>query len=600
MKKVLAIVIMLVMVIGLVPFSVSAEAPLGSANYQKALEGTNLDGWQLATQYYTGEKRTMPMAGARFTSEGLQLISPKYTEKGHSSLVTWDMIDISEGGSVTIKINEFPDFNVTDDAWLSFSLLTEPVAAQGSNNQQGMVTLLRGYVDNNDDGNADVVPTALFNLAMPSNKPPFMGIGYINLGGVGIDESRVIDIARPGETITFEWGMDADGQYRFAFNSFNTTDRRATPTDWVDAAFKRIPAQFENHKAYLMITVYSASTSPMSFTITDFNGKKPSGTVSVEPEKEVGDAIVDVPPAHIPEGQPGLLWSPDTCSSNPDVEYADMTVTEDGWHLTATGPQPSLTFRPGNIGFISTDAAEFPILAFKVRRKVIDVTDNDWPRVFFGSGKTYGYSNTEQTSEGIYGLNEWNLITVDLSEHVENGRWKGKVNVIRVVLGEEEIDSTRGLYEDLTGNEYELAWVGIFRTEEDAFKYGGVEGDDPVVTDPGTTGGGNPGGETTDPAESGEPKTEEPDPGTEEEPGPDVEPGIVGTTPATEDPGEATTPATGDSTETAAGETATGGTTDAKKDGGFPVWAIILIVAVVVLAGGGCALFFILKKKKTV
>ena len=73
MKKVLAIAIMLVMVIGLVPFSVSAVAPLGSANYKKALEGTNLDGWQLATQYYTGETRTMPMAGAHFDANGLTL-----------------------------------------------------------------------------------------------------------------------------------------------------------------------------------------------------------------------------------------------------------------------------------------------------------------------------------------------------------------------------------------------------------------------------------------------------------------------------------------------------------------------------------------------
>ena len=582
MKKVLAMIVMLVMVIGLVPFSVSAEAPLGSENYQKALEGTNLDGWQLATQYYTGTNRMMPMAGAHFDSNGLTLDPPKYIEKGHSSLVTWDMIDISKGGSVTIKINEFPDFDVTDDAWISFSLVTEPVAAQGSNNQQGMVAMLRGYRDNDGDGNADVPPTALINLSMPSNNPPFLGIGFINFAGEGVDERSAIDIAKPGTEVTFEWGMDTDGQYRFAFNDFSTTDRRANPEGWTDAAFKRLPAQFKNHMAYLIITVYSASRAPLSFTITDFDGHKPSGDISVEPEvfTQPGPEILPNDP---PPGQPGLLWDPTTCTSNPDIDYANVTITEDGWHIVATGPQPVMIFRSANIGLKTVNAEFFPIIALKVRR-VARLIDTDLPRISFNCRGIIGH-NHEVPPEGIRGIDEWNLIVIDISDYIANGVWRGLVDNVRIVLGEDYINE-EGRYRDLTGNGYELAWVGFFRTEKDAIAY--YEGPAP-----------DPGPDTGD--ETGTPPTTDVTPPT----------GGVETTPATDDvetpvTGEDNKPATGEEeesgnvtgTETEAPSETTKGGEEQKKEGGFPVWAIILIV-VVVLAGGGCALFFLLKKKKT-
>ena len=227
-------------------------------------------------------------------------------------------------------------------------------------------------------------------------------------------------------------------------------------------------------------------------------------------------------------------------------------VNDDGsLHVTITGDNQVL-LNPRIKEYIY-QASDFPVWACKFKG-LDDIYDS--AGLWYCAGEVTAAQNDSMTSFSWYEAEEvgdgWMVVTVDLDGAA---RWEGEINSFRL-----DIDATT----EHGGEEFDLAWIGFFRSEEEAYAYAGVKQTTDTTTNEDTS---TPSGDTTDNV----------------------------TTPSDDTTkADDTTEAKTDAPTTKAPET----TTNSGSQGGPNTGVIIAIVVAAVVAIAAVVAVVVLKKKK--
>jgi hypothetical protein len=400
-----------------------------------------------ADGYEEGNTNFVPASGYVYTPKGFQTVSADFTNcnpyvqahtKQSYNLKAANADGKGNAVSVAFTITEYAynDNNPSVDQWISITLNSQPIVAQGHVKYgSGICILIRG--------SGDGVATALPHYTDGANgKFSHYATAMINptLNQEGQEE--------------YTFSIKHDGS-SYVMNLCGTE----LPTnDIVDAILDEQCAD----GVYVGISLMtSVAETPASFLITEFQGAEVYGEDSADPEPNVKSFAEIAPSETVPEGMPAVLWNGkiEQCDKI-SISGADYTVQDSGLvTLKNYNVDSYINFVMKNE--VSYEASDFPIVAILTKDCMADNSE-----LYFMSGKTMGvngdYKESVYLDENEYGEG-WSLALVDLSYYNEDG-WLGRMNALRLDF--------KGL--DLTDQElstFQVAFFGAFRTVEDAKKY---------------------------------------------------------------------------------------------------------------------------------
>ena len=204
--------------------------------------------------------------------------------------------------------------------------------------------------------------------------------------------------------------------------------------------------KFEDDMAYVSIVLHQGNRDEIAVTITDVD----SNAKPREPGPEVEP------------GQPCWLWNSDNVKNGKPGTAMTSVVNDDG--------SLHITFLPDDAAQINLtvknylyDAETFPVFAVKFKG-IDEIVDSSG--LWYCAGEVLaaqeGSSTTLNWADADFESDDgWGIVTLDLTG--EN-LWEGNINCFRFDLA-----NTTG-FEDA---EFDLAWIGLFRTEKDAYTYAG-------------------------------------------------------------------------------------------------------------------------------
>ena len=381
-----------------------------------------------------GEDDSLPkVPGIRYVDLGVQMYTctddqlKDMGSNGWGTLQTKEKVSYKNGLSMTVVVDKFNDSGA--DKWLSFSIWDSQKIAQGAAGYGcGWFCLLRPSTAGCTLESWMCSPSvAMTNLTMTNSD-------------VNIYE---------GEAITLEIKPE-DGKFNVYVNG-------------VDMKASNFVQYMENDEAYIGLTGHQGVREQIMFTVTEFNGSKPTGTDASEPY--IPDDLKPRPdkentPA-TPEGEPCWLWDAARVKNNNPGGGMSSIVNDDGsLHITFDENAPMLN---GNVNTGSYDAQEFPVWA--ILYKNLDEIGGS-ASLWYCGGEVYAAQNDSHLgfawAEGDYDEdndNGWRIICIDLTDEAT---WEGLINGFRLDIAGDG---------SLNEQEADIMWIGFFRNEKEAYTY---------------------------------------------------------------------------------------------------------------------------------
>ncbi len=515
-RRFIAMLVAAVMVLSMIPamsFTVSAAD----------IEG-DWDTFRGANAYIPpedgSEHRYAPAGGYEYTSEGFQVIGADYSETTPFNTVqSKEKQNLKDGVYMEFRIDEYDYSGESGNAdnWICITLWDGQAPVPGDTKYgAGWLCLIR---DNAGFGNDQTIEA--FNVVAYEE-----GVNPGGFNHQGNSTSRPV--------------VDSDGLERYTFEvSFDGTNYDIKVCGVSVAGLAATNAHLNgldpNGEFYVGVTMMSTiKGGKAAMTILKYGTDADSATTPVGSDSKEPEENPNQPPAPIADAstveanQPCIIYNADTVSK-PSAGNMNVTPMGDGsFHVQATQAGAYITFGPKRD--VSYSAQDFPVVGVLIR--------NCWA----GTGNVWYYSGDIMSANGeyqsgwspydgdVYGEDdEYSFCIIDLTD-----MWaEGRINGIRVDFNGIDVSS-----EDA---EFDICWVGHFRSAEEAAAYNiSYLTGKGVITE---------GGE--------EDTTESP---TDDTQAPDAD-----TTPAGDDTTDGTTPA-GD--DTAAGtDAATEGDTTAEESG---------------------------------
>lgn len=432
MKKILVLAIALVMVISVLPFTVSADD--GQVDWSV---------FARATAYEETYDKNIIFPGYKYTTDGVQVYSPSEDvlksegQSAFSTIQTATPIDITNGVSMTATLQSFDSSNA--DKWICFSVWTQP------NLEPPFGTYGNGW----------------FCLIRP------------NASGAGLESffctSNVAMSGTPGTSAgTTTIDIYSGGEIGFEFVRSDDEVKLILCGEEVDYNFKALfDEYFPENEAYIGVSMHNATYTPQTLTVTGLNGVKPQGTSSQEcyvPEEMVEPGTEDST-LPVEAGKPCILWDPAEDIKNSKPGQGMSSVLNDDGSATITFTEeaaPCITYKETVANWYRAET--FPI--FAVKFKDIDEIAGSFS-FWYCAGEVIGPRNDSVTT-GVWGNcdydyndeeNGWAILTIDLSYET---MWEERINGFRVDFCADN---------SLAGQSFDIAWMGFFRTEEDAYRY---------------------------------------------------------------------------------------------------------------------------------
>lgn len=425
-----------------------------------------------------------PLAGYYYDSKGFHMESPVYTKlhTPYSTIATTDSYDItqkndSKGGhalSCKFVVDKFLyDGGMGADEWICLSITNQQSVNPGSAKyQDGWFLLIRG----DGDGSAVFEPHLDFGPTFMASAGEFVKNGTAEI----VDDKEV-----------YEFALDFDGT-----DWIMTLNGADVSADSLIIGGEDQTSIFETFKdkAYFNISVQTGyvddenpDSNKIELSVLEFNGEVPYGDDQAEPITDDATFADIADSSTVPANTPAVIWDSTMSSfkrfTGSSLEY---TVNDDGTiHVVASHPSPYITW--GINRKISYEAADFPYIA---------VLCKNVPTM---SGNSY-YCAGDVLSANPDVRMDWDPMEEDLGDDWTigiidvDGLWEGRIHNLRI--GFDGID-----YEDEDLNNWDIGFVGCFRSPEEAMNYAraylanlGVE----VVTEEAVTTSAEPTAVTTE------------------------------------------------------------------------------------------------------
>ena len=499
MKKIISVLVIASMILSLgviVPAAADIEGDW--MTYRQANDYHEVDP-------ETGEEPAYKAApGYMYTEEGFTTIPADYTGTSpYFNVQSKEKQSLKDGVYLEFRVDDFSyrGEDSMSDEWINISLWdTVNIAPGQTNHGSGWFVLLRG------EGGGTAVNVGQCATIQTTEE----ATGYSNLYDSATDVNPELDDeGREIYTLEVEW---VDDKYVISICGVTLGCSQQT-TELLEGIDK-------NGEFYVGVSFHSgAKDGKAAMTILKYGESKesattPLGTDSKEPEVNNNIVADMMDPNEIPANQPGIYWDA-SLYSTPATGSLDMVALGDnGYRVIASA---SACFFGWNVRKdISYAAEDFPVVAMMVRdfwnSGVIWYYSGD--HVSLVSGQVMSFDAfSGVTYEGEF--ENYALIIVDLTDC-----WEGRINGFRVDFA--------GI--DLENPEFDICYMGCFRSWEEAEAYGatylGVEvtTDEEVSTEAPTqdAGGNEVTEEPTEKVDDGEsaPVTEAPG-GTSVTPGTD-------------------------------------------------------------------------------
>ncbi len=397
-----------------------------------------------------------PAPGYEYTSEGFSTISADYSNMAPWYTVeTKDPINMKDGFSMEIRIDQFSymkDGNSADH-WICFSLYDKAGVRPGSDAfGTGWESLIRG-----GNGHASV-----FSSWTVQRDEEGKGGSRTNVGSAVMIDSEVDADGKEHYTLTVDW----DG-------SDYIVSICGVPMSNMPELSAKMKEACPGGDFYVGVTMYTSITGGVAdLTILDVNGETPMGDDKKDPEENVKVCAPIEDSATIPENMPALLWDATNSATTKEPDSAGFEFSPKGdnsYHLVVTNTggyfnwfiKNSLSYEAKDFSTVAVLLRDFPGVTGELHYGAGDV--------FTADGQSYvGWDLSDDTNK-FYGENEeYALVLVDLSA-VEG--WEGRINFLRL-----------GFDNMFPGEEWDVMWIGTFRSAEEATTYTENFLDDEAVT----------------------------------------------------------------------------------------------------------------------
>ena len=468
MKKILSIVLALTMILSLAVVFATNVAAADDENMWTVL--THEDEYQ---DDYEGDHKSIP--GYKYTADGFQTYGGEWKADGPYQLVqTKKAVDIKKGVYMEVRVDEH--YSVDGDQWLNFSIWKDANLVPGSANPlwgEGVQTLMRISAPKEATDTEPAVP-GYANAVQWSIKEFTSGgantsIKEENRTFVEKDGKQVLTLA-----LTITW----DGT-TFAVNINGAEAPEATITYMNET--------FADGQAYIGFAMHSSTpNTAQSCTILKFGTNKnaattPKGTDAATAVNYDNTPVALMDASKVPAGKPGILMSGDRANSDlkstPDSATGGslISISEDNYisiNALKSLADSGAMFVDNNVSYAVED---FPI--FRVLTKNFctcgmgihaDCMALESLSAYIMAGDIIAAESKHQYKELDICYNPYLIengedsdnyltFTLDISETSETGRFNGT----RLDLS--GIDLKNGGF-----NQFEICWVGLFRTTEEA------------------------------------------------------------------------------------------------------------------------------------
>ena len=493
MKKIIATVLATVMILSIL--ATIAIVPATAADEDK-----DSGDWAVyaPAKTYKDENGEMIYEYDDPTMSRTNIYGYEYTDKGFNvagecssntattqriNVVTKNEVNLNKGVHMTVEVDKF---TAGGDYWFSFSIWDEPNldhGAPGGEIGNGYLCLLRpGLIQNYIADESWYDPTNTM-LEPGSETSPCRWNG--------IDVAQNVAAGTP-----CNWAPNEEGVYTFTLDLQCDT----TGTYRLFICGQEIPAspaltnyinyRFQDGMAYIGFAIRGSLTDcENSLTITEFNGKKPTGTdkadqvYNVEP---VGPMIYPEDPT-----QPVLLF--DSLNAKGEFEKTGEFATtsklkaianyDGSFTLYPQAPADSYFAMTPDSEF-SYEASDYPYAAVLLRNfcnctqyegeeyECMGNADNHIIEAYFSAGSVFeadgnyfipyiAPAHAEEYTD-MYG-NTYLLYVIDFSS---DPAWQGRINSFRIDFDFDEI-----LLADKDKNHFDLCYMGYFSSFELAAQY---------------------------------------------------------------------------------------------------------------------------------
>ena len=388
-----------------------------------------------------------PAAGYTYTADGFTIVPANYTDiTPYLSISSKEKVNIKDGVYLEFRVDDYS--YEASDHWISFSLWDTLNARPGNDKHgQGWLCL------NRTPGQGAAGACQSF----PEDVTKLFGQTTIT--------PRVDEDGREIYTLEIEW----DG------NAYDIKVCGVTVGASATGVTDHLETLDPNGEFYVGIHMSATIKSGVAAgTITKFGTSKddatvPTGSDKKDPE-ENRNLIADFEDCPAPEaGKPALLWDANKSSMNSDPLGSGVDIAAKGDMSYHFKMQSELAYFNWNIkGELSYKAEEYPVLAIMFRDFLHEGGSLWWyTGEFLGADddhmltwSAYGTGEDGQYSS-IYGEDEeYTLIIIDLATAKD---WGGRINGLRV-------DFASNYWENLDG-EWDVCYMGMFDTVENAQKY---------------------------------------------------------------------------------------------------------------------------------
>ena len=447
MKRIISLAVAALMILSLIPvMAVSTSA---------AVDGSWTTLRRPADYFVDVEagETYKPAPGYEYTSEGFTIVPADYTNQTvYFNIQTKDPQAVKEGIYLQFRVDQYcydgPDHDA--DAWIGLSLW-DSVNLQPGNTSYGAgwVSLLRGV--------GDGACTAQNFVSTPSTDD--VTGQFVHQGDIDFDVP--MDDGREVYTLEVKWTGSA---YDIRING------TAVPGS-AEGITELLEQQSPTGDLYVGISFHStyaggnAACTILKYGTSAETATPPVGNDSKDPEGNIvvfGDPI---DPNTVPAGQPALLWDASKTSFRGDAYGAGVSYTPQGdnsYHAKAVDANPNVMWHvKSSLTYMGED---FPVLAILTR----NFMGNGGSLYYCGGSvlaaqdsASFAWSLYDDANDEVMAENGdiYNLVVLDLT-----GLWEGRINALQPHFAV-------GDYTDPELAEFDICWMGMFRSAEDVYSY---------------------------------------------------------------------------------------------------------------------------------
>ena len=464
MKKILSIVLALTMILSLsVVFATNAVA----ADDEGAGMWTVLAHENEYEEDYEGDKTSIP--GYKYDTEGFHTYGGEWAADAPYHLVqSKEAVNIQNGVYMEVRVDAY-DY-AAGDKWFNFNIWKDANLVPGSAEEkygEGVQTLLRPGTADAETG----APGKAASVAWYINEFDAAGSSAI------AEENRTV-VEKEGKqyltlTLTITY---AASKYTVTING---AEAPAAVTDYMNTTFA-------DGKAYIGFALHTSDPKgEQACTILKYGtsaetAKTPVGTDKAEP-KIYNNTVAEIAdPSTVPAGKPAILMTGDRANSHLKAKPSSATgaivsITEDNLVHVNTN-KATADFGSWSVDSnVSYSVEDFPIMVALTKNFCSCGMGAHADCMALESTKAYVMVGDIIAADPKHAYNELDIcydpyliengedadnyltFTLDFSDTEETGRFNG------VRIDAQGVDLKNQGF-----NEFEMCWIGLFRTEEEA------------------------------------------------------------------------------------------------------------------------------------